>query len=214
MTGDQLIEEGRRLARPCVYLRSTGKEFAGIWRGEGIVPQKDLNGDDQHWLTIDANYLPFDSPRLTGCLSVYTNSEGSSGAVHFDKMMSLPASNGIKLFAHQASSLPPINAIFRLGSVAVERWLAVNDWHREWGYNDNFRDHEPALAYERIYQDQLPLYNGSAHAVLGGWHFPWPDDDANELASDSLMIWTFEDAEPWIEVWYDRGRFRVIQRIT
>jgi hypothetical protein len=92
--------------------------------------------------------------------------------------------------------------------------LRANNWQPDWGYNDNFRDKSPAETYERAYQNQLPLFNGSAHAVLGGWHMAWPEGDWNELADKRLIVWTFAESEPWVEVWEDESRFRVIQRIT
>jgi hypothetical protein len=59
-----------------------------------------------------------------------------------------------------------------------------------------------------------PFYSGSAHAVLGGWHVPWPDGDWDELAERPLLVWTLEDSEPWVEVWADGKGFEVKQRIT
>ena len=39
-----------------------------------------------------------------------------------------------------------------------------------------------------------------------------PDDD--ERVDLDLVLWTFEESEPWIEVFSDGGRYSVIQRIT
>lgn len=52
------------------------------------------------------------------------------------------------------------------------------------------------------------------HAVLGGWHFPWPDGDWEELIDRRLIAWTLADSEAWVEVWDQGGAFRVIERIT
>jgi len=51
-------------------------------------------------------------------------------------------------------------------------------------------------------------------AVAGGWNMPWPDDDWNELIDLELVLWTFEESEPWVEVFFDGSRYSVIQRIT
>ena len=214
MTGEQLIAEGRRLARPCNYLRTIGKNFAGVWRGKGIIPCE--NGPYRHWLTVDCKYIPGSGTRLSGCLSIYTNPDDSTaGIVAVDDSLSLPDSaDGDKLYAHPDSSLPPLEAVFKLGSPEIRDWLVSNNWQSEWGYNDNFPERTPAEAYERAYQDQLPLFTGAAHAVLGGWHMPWPEGDWDELLEKRLIAWTFAESEPWIEVWEDQRRFRVIQRIT
>ena len=50
--------------------------------------------------------------------------------------------------------------------------------------------------------------------MLGGWHMAWPEGDWDELIDKQLIVWTFAESEPWIEVWEDGSRFRVIQRIT
>jgi hypothetical protein len=214
MTGDQLIAEGRRLARPCSYLRTSGENFAAIWRGEGIIPCGD--GSCRHWLTIDCRYIPEGEAQLSGCLSIYTNKDDCvSGIIAVDDTLPLPDStDGLKLFAHTSSSLPPLEAVFKFGSSEVGDWLLSHNWRPEWGYNDNFSDRTPVETYEREYQNQLPLFSGCAHAVLGGWHMAWPDGDWEELVDKRLIAWTFAESEPWVEVWEEKRRFCVIQRIT
>jgi hypothetical protein len=214
MTGDELIAAGRRLARACVYLRTAGEDFAALWGGEGIVPCGD--GPYRHWLTIDCRHIPAGGSTLSGMMSIYTNEEDcETGVVAVsDAPMPPDTAGGTKLFAHPGRSLPPIDAVFKFGSPEVGRWLASNHWRPEWAYNANFPDRTPVDVYEREYQGELPLYRGDAHAVLGGWHMPWPEGDWDELVDKRLIAWTFEEAEPWVEVWEDEGGFRVIQRIT
>jgi hypothetical protein len=138
-----------------------------------------------------------------------------SGTVAIDHSMTLPDSaNGLKLYTNPGSSLPPLEAVLKLGSSEVAKWLGSNNWQRGWGYNDNFPDKAPVETYERAYQMQLPLFNESAHAVMGGWHMTWPEGDWDELVDKRLVAWTYAESEPWVEVWEDAGRFRVIQRIT
>jgi hypothetical protein len=221
MTPDQLIAEGQRLARPCVYLRTLGGELAGVWGGEGIAPPSD-DGPYRHWLSISTRFVPGYAGRA-GCLSVYTNEDDcETGIVVEDEHIELPEfaegiplyAEGIPLDAERALSLPPIDAIFRFGSAAVEPWLAKNCWERDCEYNDNFPDSATVSQYERHWQDQLPFYDGTAHAVLGGWHSPWPDGDWEELVDQQLIVWTFADSESWVEAWKDASGYRVIQRIT
>ncbi|MEW4566640.1 hypothetical protein AB1L88_02115 [Tautonia sp. JC769] len=214
MTGDQLIDEGRRLARPCVYLRSTGEHLAGIWGGDGIIPCGD--GPYRHWLSIGTQYIPDGRSKSPGCLSIYTNEDDcTTGIVAVDAERILPeASEGLRLYAHPDSSLPPLEAVFKFGSSEVRRWLTSNNWEPEWGYNDNFPDRTATGIYERKYQRQLPLFSGDAYAVLGGWHMPWPEGDWDEMVEKQLIVWTFADSEPWVEAWRDDNNYNVIQRIT
>jgi hypothetical protein len=214
MTGEQLIAEGRRLARPCVYLCTSGDHFAAIWGGKGVVPGGD--GPYRHWLSVACSYIPGGEAKPSGCLSIYTDEDDcDSGIVALDDSLTLPEwAEGLRLYAHPGSSLPPIDAVFKFGSREVAEWLAANEWQPAWGHNDNFPDSAPVALYEREYQKQLPLYSGGAHAVLGGWHMPWPDGDWDELVDKRLIVWTFAESEPWVEVWKDEGSFHVIQRIT
>jgi hypothetical protein len=214
ITGDQLIAEGLRLARPCLYLRTTGEDFAALWGGEGIIPCEE--GPFRHWLSISTRYIPGSEGKRSVCMSIYTNEDDCvTGAVAVDDARTLPEiSDGLRLYAHSGSSLPPLEAVFRLGSSEVTRWLEANNWQPDWGYNDNFPDRTPVDVYERKYQSQLPLFDDSAHAVLGGWHMPWPEGDWVELLDKELIAWTFAESEPWVEVWREDGSFRVIQRIT
>jgi hypothetical protein len=216
MTGTELIVEGERLARPCVLLAAEGgaKHFAAVWGGRGLVPAPP--GPFRHWLTVDCRFLPQGTRPGEGCLSVYTNEEDcqTGEAVHEASAKLRRTRAGQALYAQAGRSLPPIDGVFRFGSRGVRRWLGANGWRPDWGYNDNFPDRGPAKEYERLYQKECPLYAGGVFAVLGGWHFPWPDGDWAERSDESLFVWTIEGSEPWVEVWKTASGYRVIQRIT
>jgi len=217
MTGEQLIEEGQKLARPCVYLNAVGEgEVVALWGGPGVIAAPE--GPYKHWLSLDCQFLPQNPANLTGCISIYTDEEDlEGGVVASDEFMSLPpAENGsIPLFAQKSVSLPPIDAVFQFGSAAVQDWLRSHGWEAEWGYNDNFKGREVVAEYETAVQKVSPLYNDNTFAQLGGWNIPWPEDDWEELLEQTLLLWTFKDAEPWVEVWLDEDQMlRVIQRIT
>jgi len=226
MTGEELIAEGQQLARPCVYLvalAAPDTTVAAIWGGEGIVPPPD--GPYKHWLSVNGSFLPSTIGAIPGMLSIYTNEEdGETGVVRIDPSATLDAAetDGLVLYAQPALSLPPIDAVFKFGSSSVQNWLAENDWlpaegedESEYAYNDNFPDKAIVDVYINVWQKQLPLYTRSAHAVLGGWHMPWPDGDWYDLLAQTLVAWTFEEAEPWVEVWRDASKnYTVLQRIT
>jgi hypothetical protein len=86
-------------------------------------------------------------------------------------------------------------------------------WQRTWPFNDNFKGSVPH-DYERLWQANCPMYTKGIVAVCGGWYFPWPDGDFTELLNSQLLLWTFKDAEPWIEVYFDGQGFSVKERIT
>lgn len=216
MTGSELIAEAERLARPCVLLKGSGSEdrFAGLWGDQGVVPAPP--GPYRHWLSFDCKFLPAGLGPSAGCLSVYTDEDDcASGVAVHDSSKQLACTQKVQpLYAHPARSLPPIDAVFRFGPQTVHAWLSEHEWQPDWGFSSNFKDPRPAQEYERLYQSECPLYSGGAFAVLGGWHFPWPDGDWEELLSRPLLAWTFAESEPWVEVWGGADGFHVIQRIT
>lgn len=213
MTGEQLITEGRKLQKPSVFLRPEPVgEVAAIWHEldkEGIQ-----STGFQRWITVDSRFIPELPSSVKGCLSVFSDEdECEGGKVEiFDQM---PAQDGIKLYAHAASVLPPLDAVMLKGSAAVGEWLKSKNWQRDWGYNGNFKD-EAAKAYQDVWFDEHPIYKESdVYAILGGWHFLWPDGDWPNLFDDKLMIFTLRNSEPWMEAWLMKtGEYKVFQRIT
>lgn len=118
------------------------------------------------------------------------------------------------LHAVAARALPPTEALFRLASPRVEAWLRNIPWKPEWGYNSNMGE-AAVEEYERVFQKQHPLYTGAAYAIVGGWHFPWPDGDWTERPAESLILTTVRGPEPWLEMWRaEGGKLAVIARVT
>lgn len=223
MTDEELETIAYTLARPCVLLRESGPkaDLGAAWGGEGIVPAP-KSGNWRHWISVDCGWFKETLHRYglkigppAGVLSVYTDEDSEGGvAVHNAKAKLKVGKGALALFGHPGRSLPPLEAIFLKGPAPVQEWLTKNKWKSEWGYSDKFKDRKIAENYIRRYQNLSPFYSGSAHAVLGGWHFPWPDGDWAELIERALLVWTLEDSEPWIEVWGVGKKFEVKQRIT
>jgi hypothetical protein len=214
MTAEQLIEEGRRLQRPCFLLRpEVSGQVAAVWN--------DLDRDEisetghQCWLTFDARFVPGLNPPLTGFVSVFTDELKCQGG-RVEISQSWPERKGTKLYAHPASILPPLDAVFARGSEAVDEWLRANNWERGSRYNRNFKDKAPVKAYGEVFFKEYPLYfKSDIYAMLGGWHFPGQDNDWGDLVDEHLTVLTFRNSEPWVEVWRtEGGDFKIIQRTT
>ncbi len=214
MTPDVLISEGRRLARPCVFLRPKGTgPVAALWHSPEEAEIAETG--QRCWITVDAHFVPGRLKNVAGFLSVFTDErdcEGGRVEVH----RSRPRRHGIELHASEESVLPPIDAVFARGSDEVGAWLAAHGWPRTARYNNNFRDRAVVEAYERAWFKEYPVYRrDGTYAVLGGWHWPCADDDWHRLIDEQLVVLTVQGAEPWVEAWRLRsGRFKVIQRIT
>jgi hypothetical protein len=214
MTYEQLISEGRKLERPCVFLRPTGTgPVAAVWyeRDEDQIKSSGY----RCWLTVDARHVPGLPPSVVGYINVFTDEATCEGG-RVEVISSWPRRAGTQLYAHTASVLPPIDAVFVRGSEAVSEWITSHGWDRSERYNDNFKDSAIVEPYEQIWTREFPIYlKSDIYAVLGGWHFPCADDDWHDLIDEQLMVFTIRDSEPWVEAWRTRtGQFKVIQRIT
>ncbi|MBR8136105.1 hypothetical protein [Burkholderia cenocepacia] len=194
MTLEDFLTEAKRLARPCHAYRfaAGGEPVTGYWHG------------------IDAGASCISVERDGAWLNVYLDESGTGGRVETSTQ---PVRSDHPLCRSSATSLPPVDAVFRFGSAAIGAYLDAHGWQRDWGFNDNFKG-AAAHDYAREWMAQCPLYTGGVVAVTGGWNMPWPDDDWHELTDLDLVLWTFEESEPWIEVFSDGARFSVIQRIT
>lgn len=208
---DHLLAEATRLAKPSIWLLPAegGDEHAATWGGYG--PAIGEPSEIRHPLTVDLSFLPgsFDSP---SCLSIYNDPAQLVGqsALHSAR---LPLS-GTPLAAHPRESWPPLDALFLFGSSAIQHWLTEYQWQPELGYNSNFPDVAVADSYNAVFQAQHPLYSDVAFAVLGGWHFPWPDGDWRNLLDGRLIVTTFREAEPLLEAWQLHGSIRLLNRVS
>ena len=212
MTLEELIEEGRRLQRECVFLKSDGAgEPAAVWHHEFV--RTPTNSSFEAWFTVDTRFVPgIDSPQAR-YFSVCTSNDCETGRI--DAVSALPS--GLPLYAHPAVVLPPIEAIFALGGEKVATWLHANGWKRTERYGNGFPDRALVEAYERQWAQEHPILgqHEGLYAALGGWHLPGADDDWFDLLHERLLAVTVKDSEPWVEAWEAAdGRLHVIQRIT
>lgn len=214
MRSTELIAEGRALERRCAFLLADGEgPVAARWYERD---EETIEASGRHcWLTVDSRHVPGLASSVRGYLSVFTDEEDCKGG-SIQQSADWPNCQGTELYIQSASVLPPIDAVFARGSSMVGTWLQSCGWDRTDRYNDNFPDADVVREYERVWQSEHPLYsNPEVFAVLGGWHFPFADEDWHTLIDEQLLIFTLRDAEPWVEAWRTRdGQLRVIQRIT
>jgi hypothetical protein len=136
-------------------------------------------------------------------LSVYENRDDSRSELGFVAVVGkepLPlGSDGLLLYGAEESSLPPLEALELFGSEEMKECV---------------RSENEASPLNQ-YNEKCPLHRKDIDVMLGGWHVPWPEDDAYDQREGRLVLWTFRDAEPWIEVWMtDAGQLNVVPRIT
>src|SRR5208283_4274490 len=104
---------------------------------------------------------------------------------------------GTPLYGHEAVSFPPIMAVCLYGGVKVGEWIKSLGYERT-DY-DLIENTDLGQGYRQELMKRCPLYSNAYAAVLGGWHAMWPEDHFYMPSEMRLVLWTFRDAEPWIE---------------
>lgn len=220
MTIDELIKEGERLSKPCLLLDETptGTGVIAFWGGRGRAGYSGRK-TDRHRITIDCQWLSQHGVRVHGSLGVYDVDDQYKWVkpIYIDYQRDLPLSaltmqDGTPLYGHEATSFPPIMAVCLYGGAKVQEWIGSLGYERT-DY-DLIENTDQGEGYQREWIKRCPLYSNACTAVLGGWHAMWPEDHFYMPSEMRLVLWTFRDAEPWIEVWERMPNFRVELRIT
>jgi len=212
MTTDELIAEGRKLQRPCVFLRPEGDgPVAAVWHGREWGKLDYI----KCWISVVTDAIP--AIEMNGGI-IHVIAHGSNPEIgHVELSTNWQHGTGVELYAHPSTMLPPIDAVFLLGSSRIGEWLRENNWTRRKPYNNNFPGRKVVEVYEDVcLQEDFTLHRESnVYAMLGGWHLPWPEGDWYDYLDKQLAIFTIRDSEPWIEVWYTATKeFELKYRIT
>jgi hypothetical protein len=205
MKADAIIAEGERLAKPSLLLDETPTSVGVVayWGGGGRLGYHGRD-DDRHRITFDCGWLAAQCIRVKGSVGVYDIDTRWRWRVPvwLDRVQAplteLQMQGGVALFGREAMSFPPIEAVCLYGGRVVDEWLASERLERT-NY-DAAATTEVGEAYRQVYRERCPLFSDSPAAILGGWHAMWPDDDFYLPREMRLVLWTFRDAEPWIEV--------------
>jgi len=226
LTLEELVGEGRQLARPCVYLKDSGTgPVVGIWYEQEREPMRREveSAGELLWLVLDSRCVPHfpTLPDERRYLAVYSNErDGESGRVEERPILEdqLCRRRAIPLYAHDANPLPPLDAVFARGSERVGVWLKEHNWQRDWRYNGNFGQPGRAITrqYEQLWTTETPSWaQKDVYAVLGGWHETGPDGDWHDLIDEKLVLWTHREIEPSVEIWLnEEGGYTIYQRIS
>jgi hypothetical protein len=78
MTPEQLISEGRKLERPCVFLRPTGTgPVAAHWHER---EQDEIDSSEYRcWITFDVRHIPGLASSVAGYISTFTDEAKCEG---------------------------------------------------------------------------------------------------------------------------------------
>lgn len=211
MNIDALISEGEKLSRPCVILHEglLNEQTVGFWGGRGVPPSL-----TEHWISIDCIWLKHIGINISGSISVFHDSKTDKWLVSNDQKVGFREKvvNGIPLNGMVSTSFPPLEALCLYGGDEIEKWLQSLGKLRT-DFNE-LHNSEIGKAYNREFQRRCPLYTGQVDAVIGGWHMMWPESNSYDEHGLQMYLWTFRDAEPWIEVWPQNNELKAVDRIT
>lgn len=180
---EQMVEEGRRLARPTWILRrTTVGSPAAIWRGESDA--------GAHWITVA--WDEFGSPfGMQGSTSI-VESDYLTFVVEHEQPGSHCVAAGTPLFAHLTRPLPP-PFVLEQESEAIQSWIASKDPARQAKFD----------AYVEAFQTECPLYqqDENVYAAVSSWPIEINKGEwSGRYRADSQLLLTFKDAEPWVEL--------------
>lgn len=211
MNTEELIAEGEAIAKGCFHLTTKSEgEIVGYWGGrrsdfpEAFPTQVTHFTQRRHIVTISQRLLRELDVDSLGAVGLF-EWEDVEGDLHLnverDPRTEFDAftCDGDPLFATEATSFPPFEALCLHGSERVAEWL------RSFGLErfEYWKVPRDAIAgYREFYEAQLPLFLDSVDVVVGGWHLLWLEDDYYIPAEMKYLFLTLRDAEPWRSVWY------------
>lgn len=192
-------------SREITLLRSTpklqnGEEPLGFFNPEV--------GAEGPWLTVDLQHHP-DPAIVSPKTLLVTSNDGVSGSV--EELTSFACPEGwIPLFPYPSAEMPSIEL---LKILAPEHFVFPEDGEILQAYDSEI--------WESSLVSGIHLFGTSAarpyddiYAQLGGFPHAWPEGNEAWEMQSPLILRTYANSEPWIEVYLENGSYRVFQRIT
>ncbi|QDT99549.1 hypothetical protein [Gimesia aquarii] len=205
MSLDGLWEEAERVAKSVLLLKArksgkTSKKPIAVWNPK--LPSKMENG---LWFRIDMRKHPDPKLCADGVLDVDVAPYGPESTATLNKGQSLKINKGERpLYAEEAWDFPCQEILETKAKKSIREALAndselLSEYDSAWWVEANPRD---IFTHTAVY------------AQLGGWNIGWPDESIDEQQNKRLIVRTYQNAEPWIEVFRVGRKYEVSVRIT
>ncbi|MFO0939416.1 MAG: hypothetical protein U0930_01480 [Pirellulales bacterium] len=203
-----LITEGWKLARPTLILKDSGKTYAAVVEGDGVV-KPTRPGKWKHLFSFLCNKIPENAENLGGVISVYEQDDYLDGLAAFhDPEAVLPRkTNGIKVHGlKQQLCLPSLGVVLTKGSSTVRSWVkSVGEWV---GDLECFEDNTRVADYMSEFGANHPHFDLDCRLMLGGWGAVYPESDWMTRMKHTLLA-SKPSREPWIDVYRVGKKFEV-----
>jgi hypothetical protein len=214
ITSQDLWKEAQRLSLPVLHLKAVrrpakSQPLAAIWNK---TPQGPAN--KRLWLMVDLRHHPDKGLRENGVLYVFDSPGESGSAVLKRDKLPGPQPGQSALYGVPAQDLPCPEIVMQKGGEAIQAWGREVNWESADPRSDAI---QPLLRYEVKWEATHPSRKsngGSVYAQLGGWPVTWPDESAGKQLQRQLVLRTYANSEPWLEVFRRGKSYDVRLRIT
>lgn len=207
ITLDDLWAESERIAKSVLLLKArksgkTSKKPIAVW--DTKLSSKMNNGP---CIRIDMREHPDQKLRAEGVLTVNVDPFGhdQDNAATFSKNQALEINKGERpLYAEEALDFPCDQILETKAEKSIREALSndselLSEYDSAWWVEANPRD---MFTHTAVY------------AQLGGWNIGWPDESIDEQQNKQLILRTYQNAEPWVEVFRVGQDYEVCVRIT
>ena len=214
ITANDIWKEAQRLSMPVVHLKALrqpakSQPLAAIWNK---TPQ---GGKGKRlWLIVDLRQHPVEELRENGILHIFDSSGERGSAVLKRDKLPPPQAGQVALYAVAAKDLPCAEIVMHNAQDRLKAWGRQVKWDTVDSFSEELR---PLRRYEAKWEAAHPsqkFHGGSVYAQLGGWPVTWPEESAEQQLGRRLVVRTYENSEPWLEVFRRGKSYEVRIRIT
>jgi hypothetical protein len=214
ITSRDIEKEAQRLSMSVVHLKALRRPAksqppTAIWNK---TPQP--HGNKRLWLLVDLRQHPDKALRENGVLQVFDSSGERGSAALQPGRLPAPQAGQTALYSVAAKDVPCAEIVMHKGSDSLQAWGREVQWESADPWSDAVR---PLAKYEEKWEAihvSRKSDGGSVYAQLGGWPVTWPDEAAHKQLGRQLVLRTYANSEPWLEV-FRRGKgYDVRVRIT
>jgi len=203
---DELWVESERIAQSIVLLKNrrskaTTQQPVATWNSK--LASNWLAGP---WIRVDMRFHPNERLRADGVLVVHVDhrNEDQSWAKLVAGESLIVEKEERSLFGVDDIDYPclevlEVKASKKIRDAISESPQACDEY--EQGY------------WEECFPRDL-FSHTNVYAQLGGWPITWPDEAADEQLGRQLVLRTYANSEPWIEVFRKGRKYEVVDRIT